>query len=169
MRTATPMATRNMCGVSWLIALESRPWPRRAPSCGGDCQLPSRGSVCWAWSLSATRHFGRHGASAVEERRHEGTKKAATRARRARRLRRKNPKTIVKPGEDRNVEKYDLVVLGTGTAGSGVATRCALARWRVAIVESREPGGTCALRGCDPKKVLVGAAEVVDAFNRLRG
>ena len=50
-----------------------------------------------------------------------------------------------------------------------MATRCALARWRVAIVESREPGGTCALRGCDPKKVLVGAAEVVDAFNRLRG
>jgi glutathione reductase (NADPH) len=57
------------------------------------------------------------------------------------------------------VEKYDLVVLGTGTAGSGVATRCAAARWRVAIVESREPGGTCALRGCDPKKVLLGAAE----------
>ena len=67
------------------------------------------------------------------------------------------------------MEKYDLVVLGTGTAGSGVATRCALARWRVAIVESREPGGTCALRGCDPKRVLVGAAEVVDAFNCLRG
>lgn len=68
-----------------------------------------------------------------------------------------------------NVEEYDLVVLGTGTAGSGVATRCARAGWRVAIVESREPGGTCALRGCDPKKVLVGAAEVVDAFRRLRG
>ena len=68
-----------------------------------------------------------------------------------------------------NLKMYDLVVLGTGTAGSTVATRCALAGWRVAIVESREPGGTCALRGCDPKKVLVGAAEVVDAFTRLRG
>lgn len=67
------------------------------------------------------------------------------------------------------MEEYDLVVLGTGTAGSGIATRCARAGWRVAIVESRAPGGTCALRGCDPKKVLVGAAEVIDAFARLHG
>src|SRR5207245_5140110 len=30
-------------------------------------------------------------------------------------------------------------------------------------------GGTCALRGCDPKKVLVGAAELVDWMRRMRG
>lgn len=30
-------------------------------------------------------------------------------------------------------------------------------------------GGTCALRGCDPKKVLVGAAEAVDHARRMRG
>src|SRR5260370_41479584 len=28
-------------------------------------------------------------------------------------------------------------------------------------------GGTCALRGCDPKKVLVGVADVVDSTKRL--
>jgi hypothetical protein len=29
--------------------------------------------------------------------------------------------------------------------------------------------GTCALRGCDPKKVLVGAAEVIDRIQRMQG
>jgi glutathione reductase (NADPH) len=37
----------------------------------------------------------------------------------------------------------------------------------VAIIDSRPFGGTCALRGCDPKKVLVGVAEVVDSTKRL--
>jgi glutathione reductase (NADPH) len=36
-------------------------------------------------------------------------------------------------------------------------------------VDSRPFGGTCALRGCDPKKVLVGAAEAVDWTRRLKG
>jgi len=39
----------------------------------------------------------------------------------------------------------------------------------VAIVDSRPFGGTCALRGCDPKKVLVGAAEAVDWARRMKG
>jgi glutathione reductase (NADPH) len=64
---------------------------------------------------------------------------------------------------------FDLVVLGTGTAASTVATTCREAGWSVAIVDSRPYGGTCALRGCDPKKVLVGAAETLDALGRLHG
>ena len=64
---------------------------------------------------------------------------------------------------------FDLVVIGTGTAAGTVATRCRAAGWRVAIVDSRPFGGTCALRGCDPKKVLVGAADVVDWARRMRG
>ena len=64
---------------------------------------------------------------------------------------------------------FDLVVIGTGTAAATVAMRCRAAGWRVAIVDSRPFGGTCALRGCDPKKVLVGAAEVVDWTRRMRG
>jgi glutathione reductase (NADPH) len=39
----------------------------------------------------------------------------------------------------------------------------------VAIVDFRPFGGTCALRGCDPKKVLVGAAEVMDWNRRMKG
>ena len=62
-----------------------------------------------------------------------------------------------------------LVIIGTGTAASGVASRCRNAGWSVAIVDERPFGGTCALRGCDPKKVLRRAAEVVDAARLMNG
>jgi glutathione reductase (NADPH) len=66
-------------------------------------------------------------------------------------------------------KKYDVIAIGTGSAASSVASRCREAGWRVAIVDSRPFGGTCALRGCDPKKVLVGAAEAVDWIRRMKG
>ena len=56
---------------------------------------------------------------------------------------------------------YDVVVIGTGTAGYTLAYRCNKAGKSVAIVDSRPYGGTCAMRGCQPKKYLVAAAEVV--------
>ena len=59
-------------------------------------------------------------------------------------------------------QQYDLVVIGTGTGATGVASRCSAAGWRVAVIDHLPFGGTCALRGCDPKKVLVGAAEVIE-------
>jgi glutathione reductase (NADPH) len=65
--------------------------------------------------------------------------------------------------------KFDLVAIGTGSAASASASRCRQAGWRVAIVDSRPFGGTCALRGCDPKKVLVGAADVLDWARRMEG
>ena len=65
--------------------------------------------------------------------------------------------------------KFDLIAIGTESAASGVTSRCREAGWKVAIVDSRLFGGTCALRGCDPKKVLVGAAEAVDWTRRIKG
>jgi len=65
--------------------------------------------------------------------------------------------------------QFDLVVIGTGTAAGVVAHKCRRAGWSVAVIDSRPFGGTCALRGCDPKKVLVGVAEAVDQVNRLSG
>jgi glutathione reductase (NADPH) len=65
--------------------------------------------------------------------------------------------------------KVDVIAIGTGSAASTVAARCREAGWEVAIVDSRPFGGTCALRGCDPKKVLVGAAEAVDWTRRMKG
>src|SRR3989442_5593120 len=66
-------------------------------------------------------------------------------------------------------KKFDLVVIGTGTAASTVASRCRNAGWQVAMIDSRPFGGTCALRGCDPKKVLVGAGQVIDWKHRMKG
>ena len=57
--------------------------------------------------------------------------------------------------------RFDLVVVGTGVT-SAVVSRCREAGWAVAVVDSRPFGGTCALRGCIPKKILVGAAEAVN-------
>ena len=65
--------------------------------------------------------------------------------------------------------KFDIVVIGTGSAASAVASRCRSAGWQVAVIDSRPFGGTCALRGCDPKKVLVGAAEALDRVRRMKG
>ncbi|MBI1330930.1 MAG: NAD(P)/FAD-dependent oxidoreductase [Alphaproteobacteria bacterium] len=66
-------------------------------------------------------------------------------------------------------KQYDLVVIGTGTAASVAASQCRAAHWRVAVIDHLPFGGTCALRGCDPKKVLVGAAEALDHVKRMRG
>lgn len=63
---------------------------------------------------------------------------------------------------------YDLAVLGTGVAAHSAALRCRAAGWSVAAADCRPFGGTCQLRGCDPKKVLVGAAAAVDHARRLR-
>lgn len=63
----------------------------------------------------------------------------------------------------------DLIVLGTGSAAQSVAYPCREAGWSVAVIDSRPFGGTCALRGCDPKKVLVGVSELVDWSRRLQG
>jgi glutathione reductase (NADPH) len=67
------------------------------------------------------------------------------------------------------IRRFDVIAIGIGSAASAVASRCREAGWQVAIVDSRPFGGTCALRGCDPKKVLVGAAEAVDWSRRMKG
>jgi glutathione reductase (NADPH) len=66
-------------------------------------------------------------------------------------------------------DSFDLVVVGTGAGGSTPASRCRAAGWSVAVVDDQPYGGTCALRGCDPKKVLVGGTEAVDLHRRLAG
>lgn len=56
---------------------------------------------------------------------------------------------------------YDLISIGAGNAGIAAANAAIGAGWKVAIIEGREVGGTCPLRGCVPKKVLVAAAETL--------
>src|SRR5262245_17817342 len=65
-------------------------------------------------------------------------------------------------------KSYDLVIVGTGTAARVAAMRVRKAGWRVAVIDFRPFGGTCALRGCDAKKMLVGGASAVDHARRMR-
>lgn len=64
---------------------------------------------------------------------------------------------------------FDLIVIGAGMAGVAAANKCAVQGWHVAIVDSLPYGGTCALRGCDPKKILRRGAEIIDSARLMRG
>ncbi|MDV2481327.1 NAD(P)/FAD-dependent oxidoreductase [Methanoculleus sp. Wushi-C6] len=65
--------------------------------------------------------------------------------------------------------EYDVVVIGTGVAGSDIAWHCRDAGLTVAIADQRIYGGTCALRGCVPKRVLASAAGAVACARDLEG
>ncbi|HET7525753.1 MAG TPA: FAD-dependent oxidoreductase, partial [Burkholderiaceae bacterium] len=59
---------------------------------------------------------------------------------------------------------FDLIVLGAGSGGVAASRRAAVHGARVAIVEAGRVGGTCVLRGCVPKKLLMYAAQYGDAI-----
>ena len=58
------------------------------------------------------------------------------------------------------MKKFDLFVIGSGMAGMSIAQKSADKGLQVAITDELPYGGTCALRGCDPKKVLIGPTEI---------
>jgi glutathione reductase (NADPH) len=68
-----------------------------------------------------------------------------------------------------NHHDYDLITLGAGSGGVAASRRAALHGAKVAIVEGRRVGGTCVLRGCVPKKLLMYAAQFGDGFAEARG
>ncbi len=53
---------------------------------------------------------------------------------------------------------FDLIVIGAGYGGFDAAKHAADHGMKVAIVESREMGGTCVNRGCVPSKALLAAS-----------
>jgi len=65
---------------------------------------------------------------------------------------------------------YDLIVIGAGSGGVRAARLAAAkAGAKVAIIEQVQVGGTCVLRGCVPKKLLVYASEYSQAFRDAKG
>jgi len=54
---------------------------------------------------------------------------------------------------------YDLIVLGAGSGGTRAARIAAGHGAKTAVVEADRPGGTCVLRGCVPKKLLIYGSE----------
>jgi glutathione reductase (NADPH) len=64
---------------------------------------------------------------------------------------------------------YDLFVIGGGSGGVRAARMSASHGARVAIAEEYRYGGTCVIRGCVPKKLLVYASHFRDDFEDARG
>src|SRR5262245_48579783 len=64
---------------------------------------------------------------------------------------------------------FDLFVIGGGSGGVRAARVAALHGARVAIAEEYRWGGTCVIRGCVPKKLLVYASEVRAEIEDARG
>jgi len=63
---------------------------------------------------------------------------------------------------------YDVFVIGSGIAGQTAAKACIKEGLSVAISDKREFGGTCALRGCDPKKIILQFADLVKQSQQLK-
>ncbi|WP_026776627.1 NAD(P)/FAD-dependent oxidoreductase [Polaribacter sp. Hel_I_88] len=64
---------------------------------------------------------------------------------------------------------YNVFVIGSGIAGQTAAKICAKNGLSVAIADKRAFGGTCAIRGCDPKKVLLQFADLMQKTSQLKG
>lgn len=65
--------------------------------------------------------------------------------------------------------EFDLFTIGAGSGGVAASRRAASYGARVAIAESSRVGGTCVIRGCVPKKLLMYGGQFRDAFEDARG
>ncbi|GHV26797.1 dihydrolipoyl dehydrogenase [Spirochaetia bacterium] len=59
------------------------------------------------------------------------------------------------------MEKFDLVIIGSGPAGAGAAFKARALGLTVCVVEKRDTGGTCLNRGCIPTKTLLHGADLL--------
>src|SRR5712671_4324473 len=64
---------------------------------------------------------------------------------------------------------FDMFTIGAGSGGVASSRRAGAYGARVAICEELRVGGTCVLRGCVPKKLLVYGAQFADAFADAEG
>jgi glutathione reductase (NADPH) len=65
-------------------------------------------------------------------------------------------------------DAFDLVVVGAGSGGVAASRRAAAHGAKVLIVEADRVGGTCVIRGCVPKKLMMYAASFGQAFEEAR-
>lgn len=63
------------------------------------------------------------------------------------------------------MEKYDLIVIGSGPGGYVTAIRASQLGLKTAIVEKAELGGVCLNWGCIPTKALLKSAQVFEYLN----
>lgn len=63
---------------------------------------------------------------------------------------------------------YDVAIIGTGTSAYTAADQCRKAGKTVAVMDRLPYGGTCAMRGCQPKKYFVAAADAVATISKMQ-
>ncbi len=64
---------------------------------------------------------------------------------------------------------FDLIVIGAGSGGVAASRRAASHGAKVAVIEASRVGGTCVIRGCVPKKLLMYAAQYGDGLAEAAG
>lgn len=74
----------------------------------------------------------------------------------------------VQGGGKPSQSKFDVVVIGGGTAGLVTASGCARLGRRVALIEKRALGGDCLWTGCVPTKALVASARFMHQMRNAR-
>lgn len=67
------------------------------------------------------------------------------------------------------MEAFDLIVIGGGSGGVRAARMAANHGARVALAEEYRMGGTCVIRGCVPKKLMVYASRFAQEFEEAAG
>ena len=68
--------------------------------------------------------------------------------------------------ENRETEKYDAIIIGSGQAGNPLAKDLASNGWKVAVIERNYVGGSCINYGCTPSKTMAASAQVADFVRR---
>tara|TARA_B110000503_G_scaffold106344_1_gene158785 strand:+ start:5207 stop:6583 length:1377 start_codon:yes stop_codon:yes gene_type:complete len=72
-------------------------------------------------------------------------------------------------GEEVSDYDYDLIVIGAGSGGTRTARISASYGAKTLVVEGDRAGGTCVLRGCVPKKLLVYASQFSEQVSDAEG
>ncbi len=64
------------------------------------------------------------------------------------------------------MKDYQLIIIGSGPAGTAAALQAARQGMRAAVIEDDRAGGTCLNRGCVPTKTLLHASGIIADFSR---
>ncbi|MBC9929558.1 mercuric reductase [Chitinophaga qingshengii] len=64
------------------------------------------------------------------------------------------------------MENFDAIVIGSGQGGNPLAKKMAEKGWKIALVEQRQPGGTCINDGCTPTKTMIASARIAHLLSR---